>query len=206
MKKSTLTLAILLFMAVQTVFATKHTIITSGFTYSPATTNAAVGDTVSISASVSHPLVMVSQADWNTNTATPISGWVNKTATYSFVITVVADIYFGCANHMSTAQMKGKITVTSVGINQVSAAAYKVALFPNPVTNGEFTVKTEGYTTGSASKILIYDTEGKLLETYNLTAVETPVKTRLSSGVYFYDVMVNSKQVHRGKFLVSLTK
>jgi hypothetical protein len=99
--------------------------------------------------------------------------------------------------------MKGKILVSATGINQVSASSPAVSLFPNPVTNGEFTLKMESYANG---KLLIYDTEGKLLETHNLTSVSTPIKSKLSSGVYFYDVIVNSKQVYRGKFLMSLSK
>ena len=200
MKKSTITLALLLFAAFQTAFATNINITISGFAYTPSVTVGAIGDVVTIAASAVHPLVEVSQADWNTNTPTPVGGWTNKTAAYTFTITTATDFYFGCANHMSTAGMKGMISVAGSGINQVSNAIYKVGLFPNPVTNGEFTVKTEGFS-GANGKILIYNTEGQLLETHNLTAVETPVKTKLPAGVYFYDVMISDKKVYRSKFL-----
>ena len=199
MKKSTLKLMFLLIFASNLMFATKHTILISGFAYSPATTNAAVGDTVSIAATGTHPLVMVSQADWNTNTPTPVSGWTNKTSTYTFVITVAADIYYGCANHMSTSGMKGMISVSSVGIATV-AVNYGISLFPNPVTNGEFTVKAEGFS-GNNGKILIYNEEGKLMESHSLSGVSTPVKTKLPGGIYYYDVMINNGKASHGKFV-----
>lgn len=199
MKKSTLNLMFLMFFACNFVFATKHTIVTSGFTYSPATVNAAVGDTVSIAASSLHPLVMVSQADWNTNTPTPVSGWTNKTTTYTFEITVAADIYYGCANHMATSQMKGKILVSSVGITKANVN-YGISLFPNPVTNGEFTVRAEGFN-GVNGKVLIYNEEGKLMETHSLSGISTPVKTKLPAGIYYYDVMINNNKATRGKFV-----
>ncbi|MGZ3903659.1 MAG: T9SS type A sorting domain-containing protein [Bacteroidia bacterium] len=180
------------------MFATKHTILISGFSYNPATTSAAVGDTVSIAATLTHPLVMVSQTDWNNNTATPISGWTNKTSTYTFVITVAADIYYGCANHMSTANMKGMISVASVGITSANIN-YGISLFPNPVTNGEFTVRSEAF--NGNGKILIYNEEGKLMEAYSLSGISTPVKTKLPAGIYYYDVMINNTKATRGKFV-----
>lgn len=204
MKKTTTLLAVLLFAAFQTAFATKYSIAPSGFTWSPATVNAVVGDTISIVASGTHPAVQVDQSTWNANGATPLAGgWGTKTATYTFVIAAATDIYYVCQNHVSMG-MKGKILVTATGVNQVSAPSLAVSLFPNPVTNGEFTLKAEGY--AANGKLLIYDTEGKLVETHSLTSVSTPIKSKLSSGVYFYDVIINSKPVYRSKFLMSLSK
>ncbi|MGZ3862147.1 MAG: T9SS type A sorting domain-containing protein [Bacteroidia bacterium] len=204
MKKSTFKLMLLMFFVCNFMFATKYTIVTSGFTYSPATVNATVGDTISIAATSLHPLVMVSQADWNTNTPTPVSGWTNKTSTYTFVITVAADIYYGCANHMSTSGMKGMISVASAGITSANVN-YGIGLFPNPVTNGEFTVKAEGFN-GNNGKILIYSEEGKLMEAHSLNGVSTQVKMRLSAGIYYYDVMINNQKATRGKFVNNIGK
>jgi plastocyanin len=199
MKKSTIMFAFLLFAAFQTLRATNFNITISGFAYSPTVTIAAVGDVITIAASGVHPLVEVSQADWNTNTPTAVGSWTNKTTAYTYTITTATDFYFGCANHMASMGMKGMISVAGSGIT-TSSVNYAISVFPNPVLNGEFTVKAEGYN-GSNGKILIYDVEGKLLETHNLSGVSTPVKTKLPSGVYFYDVMINSKREFRGKFL-----
>src|ERR1700757_1386239 len=144
--------ACLIFIS-QSLLATKYTIVTSGFTYSPATVNAVVGDPISLAASTTHPAVQVDQTNWNANTPTPMAGgWGTQTSAYTFTITTVADIYYGCANHMSTHQMKGMITVTSVGITSYNAG-YAISLYPNPVINGEFTVKAEGFS-GSNGKVV----------------------------------------------------
>ena len=95
--------------------------------------------------------------------------------------------------------MKGMISVSSVGIASDNVGN-AISVFPNPVTNGEFTVKADGFS-GSNGKIIIYNTEGQVLETHSLTSVVTPVKTQLPAGVYFYDVMINNNKAYRGKFL-----
>ncbi|HXB40461.1 MAG TPA: hypothetical protein VNZ49_07950 [Bacteroidia bacterium] len=74
MKKTTITLAFLLFLAFQTAFSANINITISGFTYSPNATTAVVGDVVTIQASTTHPLVQVDQTNWNANTPTPVSG------------------------------------------------------------------------------------------------------------------------------------
>ena len=202
MKKITTTLACLMLIT-QSLFATTYTITTSGFTYSPATLNASVGDVVTIAASTTHPLVQVDQTDWNANTPNPVSGgWGTKTTAYTFTITTTNTIYYGCQNHMASMQMKGQINVTAAtGIKQVTANTNKAVLYPNPVVNGEFTVKTENNPTNG--KVTIYNMEGKLLETYMLTAGIAEIKTKLPTGEYFYAVTVNQKEISREKFLIT---
>ena len=201
MKKIITIFACLIFIS-QSLFATKHIITTSGFAYSPATTNAAIGDTISIAGSSMHPAVQVDQSTWNANGTTQLAGgWGSKTTTYTFTITSANTIYFVCSNHVASNQMKGQITVTTTGIKQVSATTNKAVLYPNPVVNGEFTVKTENNTTNG--KVTIYNIEGKLLETYTLTAGITEIKTKLPTGEYFYAVTVNQKEISREKFLIT---
>jgi plastocyanin len=205
MKKSTLAIAFFLFVVYQTVSAATINITISGFTYSPSSVNAVVGDVVTIQASTFHPLVQVDQSTWTANGTTPVSGgWGTQTANYTFTITTVADIYYVCGNHAGSG-MKGMIAVTAAGISQVTATAYSISLFPNPVTAGEFTVRAEGYTGGNG-KILLYNEAGQLLETYALTGVSTPIRTKLPSGAYFYTVMIGSEEVHRNKFMVTLAR
>jgi len=202
MKKITTTLACLMFIT-QGLLATTYTITISGFAYSPATLNATVGDIITIAASTTHPLVQVDQTNWNANTPTAVSGgWGTKTTAYTFTITSTNTIYYGCVNHMASMQMKGVINVTSTtGIKQVTSTTNKATLFPNPVANGEFTVKMENTT--SNGKVTIYNMEGKLLETYALTAGVAEIKTKLATGEYFYVVTINQKEVTREKFLVT---
>jgi xyloglucan-specific exo-beta-1,4-glucanase len=202
MKKIITTFACLIFIS-QSLLATKYTIITSGFTYSPATVNAVVGDTISLAASTTHPAVQVDQTNWNANTPTPMAGgWGTKSATFTFTITSPGTIYYGCANHMASMGMKGQINVASAGIKQVAANnSIKATLYPNPATNGEFTVKLDN--NSANGKVTLYNIEGKLLETYTLTAGIAEIKTKLPAGAYFYSVTVNQKEILRDKFLIS---
>ena len=205
-KKTTLTLTLLLFAVFQTAFSANINITTVGTAYSPSVSVGAIGDVVTIAASSVHPLVQVDQTNWNANSPTPmVGGWGTKTASYTFTITTVGDIYYGCANHMASMGMKGMISVPASGIMQATASAYNISAYPNPVVNGEFTVKAEGYN-GNDGKILLYSEEGKLMETHNLTGAATLVKTKLPAGVYFYTVMIGNKEAKRSKFLVAASK
>ncbi len=201
MKKIITTFACLLLIT-QGLFATKHIITTSGNSYSPATTTAAMGDTISIVGSNTHPLVQVDQTDWNANNPNPMAGgWGTKTSTYTFTISSTVTIYFGCANHMASMQMKGQINVNTTGIKQVIANSNKAVLFPNPAVNGEFTVKMENATANG--KVNIYNIEGKLVETHTLTNGLSEIKTKLPIGEYFYEISNSQKEVMREKFLIT---
>jgi len=204
-KKSTLIFAFLLFVALQTVQAANINITISGFTYSPASTTGTVGDVVTITASANHPNVEVDQTTWNANGNTPKTGGFGvQSTTHTFTITTVADIYFVCQVHASMG-MKGMITVTASGISQATAAAYNISMYPNPVTNGDFTVKVEGYNHADG-KVMLYDVAGKLLESHNLTGVATPIKTKLPGGVYFYTVIIGDQKIYSNKFVVTTAK
>jgi plastocyanin len=204
MKKSTLMLAVLLFAASQTILAANINITISGFAYSPAAVDAAIGDVVMIAASGTHPLVQVDQTNWNANSPTPVGGWTNQTTAYTFTVTTSGTFYYGCANHMGIG-MKGYVTMSPSGIQQVIASSYHINLFPNPITNAEFTVKAEGYT-GGEGKVLVYNEVGRLVESHNLDGSTTLVKTQLPSGLYFYTVMLGTQPVYRSKFIVTQNK
>jgi ABC-type sugar transport system substrate-binding protein len=128
-------------------------------------------------------------------------GWGTKSATFTFTITSPGTIYYGCANHMASMGMKGLINATATGIKQIAAGNIKATLFPNPVVNGEFTVKLDNNTANG--KVTLYNIEGKLLETYTLTAGIAEIKTKLPVGAYFYSVTINEKEILRDKFLIS---
>src|SRR5437762_1653470 len=104
MKKNYLFILIAMFISMQQLSAAHFNIVTtSSFTFSPATTNATVGDTITIGASSTHPTVQVDLATWNANGSTPmVGGWGTKTSSYTFTIMTAAHIYFVCANHVSS--------------------------------------------------------------------------------------------------------
>ncbi|HXU27619.1 MAG TPA: T9SS type A sorting domain-containing protein [Bacteroidia bacterium] len=200
--KKTITLFACLIFITQSLLAAKHTITISGFAYSPISVNAVVGDTISIAASTTHPLVQVDQTNWNANTPTAMAGgWGTKTITYTFTVSTPGTIYYGCVNHMASMQMKGQINVTTASVKQIAATTNKATLYPNPTTNGEFTVKLDNNSTNG--KVTLYNLEGKLLETYILTAGIAEIKTKLPTGAYFYSVTVNQKEILRDKFLIT---
>jgi plastocyanin len=97
------------------VFSASHTMLINGISYSPSNLSAQVGDTVTISASGSHPLVQVDSTTWQANGSTElVGGWGTKTSNYTFEITANEDIYFVCLAHVLMG-MKGKISVSSSG-------------------------------------------------------------------------------------------
>jgi len=96
--------------------------------------------------------------------------------------------------------MKGQINATAAGIKQIAANS-KAILYPNPATNGEFTVKLDNNSTNG--KVTLYNLEGKLLETFILTSGIAEIKTKLPAGAYFYSVTINQKEILRDKFLIS---
>ena len=58
-------------------------------TYVPDNINVNVGDQVTIDASFTHPLQQVSQATWDANGTTPLSGGFNSTSNFTFTITEI---------------------------------------------------------------------------------------------------------------------
>lgn len=183
--------------------ATSYTITTSGFSYSPATLTVTVGDVVTISASGSHPLAEVSQATWNAaGTATLSTGFGNKTSAYTFTITSANDIYYVCTNHVSMG-MKGMITVSTVGVKEVTDAISNISLFPNPAKN-QFSVKFNSTDNGNVSA-KIYSICGQEIESLvmnkefnsGVTTLNFDLQNRIPAGVYFVQLNYNSKKVTR---------
>lgn len=143
MKKAFILMAVLFAMTLH-VHATKYTVSISNFTYSPALLNTHIGDTVTISATVTHPLVQVSKATWLAGGSTVISGGFGPlTENYTFKVTSTDTIYYVCTAHVSFG-MKGRIAVApSSGVNSIPTESVSVNLFPNPVTTTA-TVKLTG--------------------------------------------------------------
>lgn len=188
----------------QAVFATIHTVNILGFTYTPATTNAFVGDTVVIEATGNHPLVQVDLATWTANGNTPMGGgWGTKTSPYQFVITGLGDIYFVCQNHVASMGMKGKIAVTApTGLNELAIGS-AISVFPNPAVNGIFTVNT-GENAPVALSLQVFNTAGQLAEKYTLNKGVNSLTTQLPAGAYFYTISNGSNAViTSGKLFVT---
>src|SRR5690606_16543720 len=130
-------LTLLLVGATTCCFATNHPINISGFSFSPATVNAAVGDTVTWNVTGPHTATQVSQATWNANGNTPLSGGFDFTpantsnGTSFIVCTSVGTVWYVCKPHASMG-MKGQINVVATGLpDLVNIVAWSI--YPNPV-------------------------------------------------------------------------
>jgi len=135
MKKFTLILVILV-AAILQLHATKRTVTISGFNYSPALLTVHTGDTVTINASASHPLLEVSKATWDNSGTTALSGGFGPTTkNFTFTAGAADTIYYICTEHVQFG-MKGRVIIApSSGIIDLPEKSLSLSLFPNPIAN-----------------------------------------------------------------------
>lgn len=194
-------LLLLLVIASTSAFAqTMHNIAIVGNTYSPSQIDAIVGDSVTIQASPSHPLVEVDLTTWENNGNTPLpGGWGTKTSDYKFKITQMGNIHFVCSQHVSMG-MKGRIIVANPSAVATIEANRAPALFPNPVSDGGITI-TNAY---AKSSLVIYNTNGQLAEKHDIDGPLTRVATYLAAGLYLYTINDENQAIlSRGKLVIT---
>ncbi|HEX7412698.1 MAG TPA: T9SS type A sorting domain-containing protein [Bacteroidia bacterium] len=111
------------------------TIINSGSTFTPATVTITVGDTVKFTLASIHDAVEVSQATWNANGTTALSGGFSTPFGGGLVLNLpVGTHYYVCLNHASM-DMKGTIIVqSSAGIETISTQHPALSIYPNPAS------------------------------------------------------------------------
>jgi len=183
--------------------ATSYTVTISGFNYFNADLTVSVGDVVTISASPKHPLIEVSQANWDAgaNTVLP-SGFGTKTSNYTFTVTSTNTIYYGCQFHIGMG-MKGTISVNAVGIKEQSSAIDNVSLFPNP-TKSKFSLQFNASESGNAIAKL-YSVSGQQIESFTvaekynvgLNTIHIDLQNKIPAGLYILTLNYNSKTVIR---------
>lgn len=116
-------------------YAATFDISISGLSYTPAVTHVQIGDTVNIMASDNHPAVQTSSADWIAGTPTALgSGWGEKTANFSVVISSNDTIFFMCKNHGGSGM---KAMIVADPSNFVIPWLPAPMSFANPVTEGK---------------------------------------------------------------------
>ena len=91
---------------------TTHTIVTSGFSFSPSTLTVDIGDTILFSLAAIHNAVEVSHTTWNANDTTSNDGFRVPFGGGTAVLTTPGIHYFVCQAHVSIG-MKGTITVNA---------------------------------------------------------------------------------------------
>ncbi|MEP7265845.1 MAG: T9SS type A sorting domain-containing protein [Bacteroidota bacterium] len=172
---------IVLFSA--SAFCAQFSITTPGFFYSPATTNLAVGDTVNISASSTHPCVEVSQTTWNNNQTTPLAGGFGvHSSSFMIVISAPGTIYFLCQNH-GPSGMKGQIVATASNVAE-TIGDNTIKLLSSSIMYNEVTILN---TTGYRGEMQVYDLSGKLITVQPISnETRQQVTVDLNRGIFLY--------------------
>lgn len=172
-------------------FATRHTVLSPDFTFSPATLNVAVGDTVIFSLESFHNAREVSQATWESNGSQALAGGWGSTpfGGGQVVIASAGTHYYVCSPH-ANGGMKGMISATvQTGISGVRKQDNP---FTAKVINQKLTVNFSGTSVGTVG---VFDLLGNKL--YSSPANDD-LEISLASfktGVYF--VVLNDQ---KGRF------
>jgi len=95
------------------VSATKHTIVSSGFTFSPSSLSITLGDTVEFDLTSIHNAVEVSEATWNINGSTPLAGGFALGSGGGIVVLTTEGVHWYVCQPHSGSGMKGTITVSA---------------------------------------------------------------------------------------------
>ncbi len=177
--------------------ANAQTINQSGFSFNPNLITVQAGATITFQIGSPHNATEVSEATWNANGTTPLSGgFFFGAGTNSFMPTVGTHYYL-CSVHPST--MKGRIIVElNTGIGD-DAEKDMAIVFPNPA--GSELVLNEG----SAGRIaVLIDAEGR--EAYRLTvAANARIEvSAVAAGTYTLRVLDGQGAVQRAQRVVIL--
>lgn len=182
-------------------FSATFTINNSGFTFTPDAITIGVGDNVNFSIGNSHNAVEVSQATYNANGNTPLSGGFSVPFGGGAVPVdkLTAGIhYYVCTPHAGLG-MKGTITVletTGVAENTTKSG---ISIYPNP-SNGSFQMKLENSLSSKKYDLGIYTVKGEKvysksgIQQKNLTDIEI---SDLPKGVYVVRLYGNKENYYR---------
>ena len=122
---------------------TTVTIGNSGFTFSPDTVTITLGDSVKFVVASIHEPVEVSQATWNANGNTALSGGFSTPFGGGLVLPAqltVGTHWYVCSPHAASMHMKGVIIVKNAAGIQENKLDATISVFPNP-TSGTFNLK-----------------------------------------------------------------
>jgi plastocyanin len=160
--------------------ATTYTVINSGFTFSPASLTISVGDTVVFSLAGSHNTVEVSQATWNANGNTPLSGGFSTPFGGGTVIfSTAGSHYYVCSPHASGG-MKGVINVvlTTLTTGSIATTTYCAG----DAITVPFTA-TGGFTAGNVFTAQLSDGSGSFGSPTNIGSVSGTTSGQISAVI-----------------------
>jgi plastocyanin len=173
---------------------TTWTVTYSGYTFTPATVTITVGDDVNFVLISMHNAVEVSQATWNADGNTPLSGGFSVPfggGLVSAAQLTVGTHWYVCSPHASLG-MKGIIIVsTSTGIKE-NQAPTNISVYPNPAVDF-ITVKAN---TGLQNSLyIITDLAGRQILSGKLNGEDNLVEiSQLEKGIYLFQVAGHRRQ------------
>ena len=193
MKNLILFLLLTLFTA--TGYSTTWTVTSPGFAFSPATITIQEGDDVIFDIDGIHTVVEVSQATWNNNQNTPLSGGFSLPSGGGNLPPSelpVGTHWYVCGPHASGG-MKGMIIVQPVTATDDPASGLALTLNPNPTT-GKFQLSWSSIHSSQDYTIDVMDINGRIV--YNTTGTSTRGNDQF--------VEVNLSTYPKGTYLVRL--
>ena len=205
MKKYLLTISVILLKAAIS-FGITHTVINSGFTFSPATLIINQGDTVVFNLESIHTVVEVDKTTWDADKNIQLTGgFFLPEGGGKLTGLTVGTHYYVCGPH-ATFGMKGKIIVNPPqGINNLSVIqSNNLLVCPNPVVSEfyiSYSVKQR-----SSVDISLIDITGKLVTKF-VSEEQLPGKYKLDidnnyiPGIYFVRFSDN-KNTRLSKLLI----
>lgn len=194
MKKPIFT-SLLLMALTLSAFSTRWEITNSGFTFTPSTLSISAGDSVSFSLASTHDAVEVSQATWDANGTTPLSGGFTIPLGGGQIdpVFLTAGIhYYVCTTHVGSSGMKGTIVVSEPPGWSEETLISGIELFPNPTR--DMVLVTPGSELNGFTYFL-KDQSGKLLFSGTITDKRFTIDlTSYASGVYYLQVHEKRRQ------------
>ncbi|MCX6292082.1 MAG: T9SS type A sorting domain-containing protein [Bacteroidetes bacterium] len=177
-----------------TGFATIHNIINSGFTFSPDSVSAHLGDTVAFTLSSFHSAIEVSQATWNINGNTSNGGFQTPNGGGMIILNQVKTYYYVCGIHFASG-MKGRIFVTNpTGINDSSNNSLELDVFPNPCSD-RIHIRSDFYP-GKEKAIRLFSITGScLIGEYRFPSDATIFLNEFPQGIYFIELTADDKRI-----------
>jgi len=145
-------------------YGTTYQIVNIGVTFSPSTLTINQGDDVTFTLnSLLHNAVEVSQASWNADDATPLSGGFS--VPFGGILVNIGQLgvgthYYVCTNHV-TFGMKGTITVQGTLAVPETRIQNELLIYPNPAKDN----LTVQYTSSGTEvvEMKLFDLQGKLV-------------------------------------------
>lgn len=187
-----ITLLSILWLASRAGFCTVVTITNSGFNFSPATVTVTSGDSVRFTVSSNHKPVEVSEATWNANDNTPLSGGFNLPFGGGLVVPAQLSVgthFYVCDPHASGG-MKGKIIVQSSTATEDIHFPASVSVYPNP-SNGRFQLMMKSSELSKKFDLFIYNAEGKNVFLKHAAELQTENSidlTGFDKGIYMLNL------------------